>query len=474
MNSMKQINWLEEVEKYKENIITDTQQLLRIKSVLDPATASAQAPFGAGIDEALKYLLEKGKNDGFAVKNVDGYAGHIEWGEGEKIVGVLCHVDVVPEGDGWTSDPYGAEIKDGKIIARGALDDKGPTIAAYYALKIVKELKLPLKKRTRIIIGTDEESKWRCVKHYFDHEKMPDVGFAPDADFPIIFAEKGIADIIFKGDMREDNSDDKQLLLRSFQSGHRLNMVPDAATAAIVNWQEDAEIIDRYTQFLRDNRLEGEAKRDGENLLLTVIGKSAHAMEPKAGINAGLKLVSFLKELTFQQSANDFIQFLAAYFADDTRGNALGVAAADDISGELTVNVGIMEYSASTGGTIGIDIRYPVALQGKQLLPPLTEKAKEFSYHIATFDDSPAHHVDKTDPFIQTLARVYEEQTRNKAEFLAIGGGTYARALKKGVAFGPVFPGREDVAHQKDEYIYIEDLLKATAIYAQAIYELCQ
>ena len=135
-----------------------------------------------------------GENDGFRSKNVGNLAGYLEFGEGEESVGILCHVDVVPEGDGWYSDPYAAEIRDGKIFARGAIDDKGPTMAAYYAMKIVKELGLPLNRRVRMIIGTDEESDWRCVDHYFKHEEMPTVGFAPDADFPIIFAEKGISD----------------------------------------------------------------------------------------------------------------------------------------------------------------------------------------------------------------------------------------------------------------------------------------
>src|SRR5690606_4825158 len=164
---MNQINWLEEVMKRKEQLIKDTQDFLKIKSVLDEENGTPAAPFGAGIDEALQYLLARGREEGFTSKNVDGYAGHLEMGSGDELVGILCHIDVVPEGDGWSSDPFGAEIHDGKIVARGALDDKGPTMAAYYAMKIIKELNLPLSKRVRMIIGTDEESDWRCVDHYF-------------------------------------------------------------------------------------------------------------------------------------------------------------------------------------------------------------------------------------------------------------------------------------------------------------------
>ncbi|GAE45449.1 acetylornithine deacetylase/Succinyl-diaminopimelate desuccinylase and related deacylases [Mesobacillus boroniphilus JCM 21738] len=170
---MTSINWTQEVEKRQADLIKDAQELLRIKSVLDEENASPEAPLGEGVKEALDFLLQLGEKDGFTPKNVGNLAGHLEFGQGDEIVGVLCHVDVVPEGDGWTSDPYGAEIRDGKIYARGAIDDKGPTMAAYYAMKIVKELGLPLNKRVRMIIGTDEESEWRCVDHYFEHEEMP-------------------------------------------------------------------------------------------------------------------------------------------------------------------------------------------------------------------------------------------------------------------------------------------------------------
>jgi len=191
------IDWYAEVLKRKDDLIRDLQGLVRIRSVYDETTVGEDTPFGEGPKNALDYMLEKGKENGFQVKNVDHFAGHIEMGSGEKLVGVLGHVDVVPEGDGWTFDPYGGEIHDGKIYGRGTADDKGPTMAAFYALKIVKELGLPLSKRVRLIIGTDEESGMRCIKNYFQKEEMPDVGFVPDADFPIIYAEKGIASVDF-------------------------------------------------------------------------------------------------------------------------------------------------------------------------------------------------------------------------------------------------------------------------------------
>ncbi|MBB5324441.1 succinyl-diaminopimelate desuccinylase [Anoxybacillus tepidamans] len=468
------MNWMEEVLKRKENLIHDTQQFLQIPSVLDEESATEKAPFGKAIDEALQFLLKRGQEEGFVAKNVDGFAGHLEMGQGEELVGILCHVDVVPPGDGWTSDPFAADIREGKIYARGALDDKGPTMAVFYAMKIVKELGLPLNKRVRMIIGTDEESEWRCVDHYFQHEEMPTMGFAPDADFPIIYAEKGIVDIDLKqvSDAANEKGD---IHLQSFNAGRRYNMVPDFAAAVLKAGKDRLlDVNRRFLQFLTSNDLKGKALMHEDNMTLQLEGLSAHAMEPDHGKNAGLLLASFLASMPLHSQAQSFVQFLDRYFSGDSRGKKLGVAHSDNITGDVTINVGIVSYCEEEGGKIGINLRYPVTNDIAKTKQIIEQVAAQHGFTLDHFSDSKPHHVDRDHILIQTLQRVYEEQTGERAELLSIGGGTYARSLQAGVAFGPLFPGRPDVAHQKDEYIIIDDLLKATAIYAQAIYELAK
>ncbi|MCU9614257.1 dipeptidase PepV [Caldibacillus lycopersici] len=470
---MAEINWMEEVQKRKEQLLADTIGLLKIKSVLDEEHATEDAPLGIGVRDALLYMLSKGDKSGFTTKNLDNLAGHIEFGSGEELIGVLCHVDVVPEGDGWSTDPYSGEIKDGKIFARGALDDKGPTMAAFYAVKILKELGLSLSKRVRIIIGTDEESNWRCVKHYFEHEEMPSSGFAPDADFPIINAEKGISsmDLLYK---KENNSiAEAAYIVESFTAGRRYNMVPDYADAVLAtNLAEINGLKEQFQQYIQSHQLQGRIEEVNGKIQLAVEGISAHAMEPDNGKNAGIYLAAFLSNQKLDKASKGYFTFINETFFGDTRGKNLQVAYADDISGELTVNAAIFSYHSKEGGKIGINFRYPVTFnmeKGKETIEKLVQ-TKGFT--IGSFSDSKPHHVDKNNPLIKTLQKVYEEQTGEKAELLSIGGGTYARSLTSGVAFGPLFPGKPDVAHQKDEYIEIADLLKATAIYAQAIYEL--
>ncbi|KIL43905.1 dipeptidase PepV [Jeotgalibacillus soli] len=465
------IQWNEEVKKHQEQLLDKLMELLRIPSVLDEEKATEEAPLGEAVKDALQFMLDLGEKDGFIAKNVDNLAGHLEMGQGEEILGILCHVDVVPAGDGWSVPPFEGVIKDNRIYARGAIDDKGPTMAAFFAMKIVKEMGHPFHKRVRMIVGTDEESKWRCVDRYFEQEEMPSIGFAPDADFPVIHAEKGIID--FDLQLKKETIDEvaPKMELRSFVSGQRYNMVPDHAEAVLIAHQDQTYLLQEYDEFLTTHQLTGDYFIDGGNLTLQLTGKSAHAMEPDDGVNAGLALLSFLTNFEFDAKGKVFSQFAVKYLYQDSRANALELAGWDEISGDLTMNVGKIRYNDEES-YFGLNVRYPVTYDMAQRLEKLESLMASNGFSIANVDNSEPHHVDGDDPFVQTLLRVYEEQTNSKGELLAIGGGTYARSLTKGVAFGALMPGRVDVAHQKDEYMEIEDLIRATAIYAQTIYEI--
>lgn len=467
-----EINWMQEVEKRKNELLEDTKRLLQIKSVLNEDEATEDAPLGKGVKEALQFMLDLGEKDGFTAKNVGNLAGHLQFGEGEELLGILCHVDVVPEGDGWTSDPYGADIRDGRIYARGAIDDKGPTMAAYYAMKIVKDLGVPLSKRVRMIIGTDEESNWRCVDHYFKHEEMPTMGFAPDADFPIIYAEKGISDFDLVQKNRATEKSDKQITVLSFTSGRRYNMVPDFAKVVVNVPFDQTELVQKYADFLKNTNLKGRYYVESGDLIFELEGISAHGMEPNNGKNAGIYLAEFMVKLAIDSKAKEYFTFVTNYFSNDSRGEKLEVAYSDTITGDLTINVGKLSYTEEAGGQLGLNLRYPVTNDMEKTKQMIESLIANQGFTLENFSDSKPHHVDEKDPLIQTLKKVYEEQTGEKAELLSIGGGTYARSLSSGVAFGPLFPGRPDIAHQKDEYMELDDLFKATAIYAQAIFEL--
>ncbi len=466
------IDWTEEVEKRKIDLIRDLQGLLRIKSVLNESTSTKDAPLGIEVKKALDYMLELGERDGFTSKNVGNLAGHLEMGSGDGLIAGLCHVDVVPEGDGWSVDPYGGEVKDGKIFARGAIDDKGPTLAAYYGMKIVNELGVPINKRIRLIIGTDEESEWRCVNHYFEHEEMPEMGFAPDADFPIINAEKGIVDFDLKQKRNSPKEHGAKITLISFFSGRRYNMVPDHARAVLDIQCDHTELLQLFNDFQYSQDVNGSYYVESGYVVLELEGISAHGMEPDNGKNAGLLLASFLSTIKLDRKGMDFVNAAVHFFFGDSRGRTLGVQHNDEAMGDLTINVGKMTFNDEDGGRFGLNMRYPASFSLEEGMEEIMRKAEGSNFEVTNVSNLKPHYVPSDDILIQKLTKVYEEQTKEKAELLSISGGTYARSLNKGVAFGALFPGRPDVAHQKDEYVEIEDLLKATALYAQAFYEL--
>ena len=275
---------------HKEDLLDKTKQLLRIPSVLDAFNPESETPFGEAINDALHYMLEMAKEDGFITKNINNYAAHIEYGSGKEILGVLCHLDVVPTGDGWTHPPFEPVIKDGKLFARGSGDDKGPTMAAYFALKFLKELNFESFKRIRIILGTDEETGWRGIQEYFKTEEMPDLGFAPDANFPLIYGEKGFVSFDVTGKTTDT-------ALKTFTAGDRYNVVPDYAECTL-----NVDLTDEFEKYLSFNGLQGEIKGDK----YIVHGKRAHAMQPNLGINAAFILAQFLNE----HIDNSFIQFI--------------------------------------------------------------------------------------------------------------------------------------------------------------------
>lgn len=461
------MDWYTLAKSRENELIEELRELLQIESVLNEEEATADAPFGPGPLAALKFMLQKGEEQHMTVKMIDNMAGHIEMGQGEELLGILCHVDVVPAGDPatWTYPPFKGEIADGKLYARGAIDDKGPTMAAWLAMKLVKDAGVPLNKRIRMIIGSDEESGFRCVDRYFEKEEMPAIGFAPDADFPLINAEKGIAHLIFSQKQRREAEEN----LLSFEAGKRINMVPETATAVIK--QASADISLKLREFLSENNAEGTLNLEGDRYIITVKGKSAHAMEPEKGRNAAVLLAEFLTDELKTGAGAQFVQFITEVFAGDHTGKALGFDYYDDMSGETTLNPGRVIFGQN-GGVIEVSMRYSVTYPFEEKITDIQQLLAEKPFVLDVADDSKPHYVPEDDELIQTLLTVYQKHTNDFSKVLSTGGGTYARVMKKGVAFGMLYPGEPDVAHQADEYVVIENLVKAAAIYAEAIVKL--
>ena len=461
------IDFKQEVLNHKEDLLKDLFDLLSVRSILG-TDITEETPFGSGPREALDLILSFGKRDGYKTKLVENKAGHIEVGQGEELFGILGHVDVVPvvEAD-WTSHPFKPEIRDGKIFARGSLDDKGPTMAAYYAVKLLDKLGVKWNKRVRVIVGSDEETGFRCVEAYFKHEEQPASGFTPDAMFPLVYAEKARATFDHKLKFVDEDGKYNYKLVK-FNGGQVLNMVIASAKAELEG--EASDIREKFENFLAQDKLEGEVEV-GNTIKLTLKGKAAHGSTPQYGINGATKLAEFLNTLGLDNNGKNFVDYIVEKLANDPFGEKLGINYADDEMGEATYNYGILEYDLERKiGVVSTDCRHPKKFD----LVDRLNGVKVDNIDIEVTSTKEAHYVPKDDELVTTLMDVYRKHTGDtKNDAFVLGGGTYARCLKKGVAFGLLFPGKEDTMHQANEYLEVEDLLLATAIYAEGIYKLC-
>lgn len=445
------------IEVYRDEIVRTTQELIRIPSIKAPAEGEGK-PFGAAIAQALAYILDKGRELGFKTENYSGYAGHIEFGDGPEIVGVLCHVDVVPAGEGWSVDPFGGQLKDGKVYGRGTIDNKGPAVAALYGLAALKESGWTPVRKVRIILGTDEESGWGCMDHYMKIAEKPSVGFAPDAEFPVINSEKGILMAELSGRLTGANG----IKLKEIRGGNRPNMVPDRCSLELTGADEDS-----VSKIAAKIGAHVDIGRNSDALTMMFKGVSAHGSTPEMGDNAISYALAMLYHLGFQDG---IIGFLHEHIGFSHDGRGLNLEVKDAVSGSLTVNMGVIGVQDGEVKVL-LDIRYPVSFSEQEILDRFNS-ALTSDVRLQSFGGKAPLHVDANSELVRILQRVYEKHTGEEAKLISIGGGTYARALDNAVAFGPVFPGQAELAHQQDEYISVSHLLKLTEIYSDAIAKL--
>ena len=463
------------IDNYKDEIVEKIQNLIRIPSVHSESNNSFM-PFGENANKALEYILDLGKELGFRTKNVDGYCGYIEFGEGDELVGIIGHLDVVPEGEGWTYPPFSANIFDNKIFGRGAIDDKGPVIASLYAMKAVMD-NCNVNKRVRLILGLNEERDWQCINYYKEHEEIPSIGFSPDADFPCIYAEKSILTSYLSMDysLYKNNSN---IITNIDCNNNAINVVPKFCS---INLKIDSDkilmndfisnsknIIDKYSFEIDIYKI------NDEEIKFTSHGIQAHSAHPDLGINAISRLIVVLDELFKKYSINiELFDFFAKYINTEYNGEKLNINFEDE-SGKLTLNVGDFALEQATL-KIGMNLRIPIHT-------PIAEIKNSFlkyinPYYNISFDTKkymPALYISKDSYLVKTLCNIYNKMTNSNYEPIAIGGATYARAFDNCISFGANLPNQKDMCHQTDEFISIDNLILASKIYAEAIYELAK
>ena len=441
----------------KEEMLADLRTLVEIPSVM--GEAEENAPFGKYPAKALAAALDICKKEGFSVRNFDNYVGTADFfPDKAEHLGILCHLDVVPEGSGWSVPPFALTEKDGKLLGRGTIDDKGPAIAALYAMKAVKALGLPIDKNIRLILGTNEENGSADLEYYRKKEALPPLLFTPDGSYPLINIEKGMLRMRL-----ERHISDNRLI--SIKAGLAVNAVPENAEAVVSGITEEAARNALCTLSLPVKFTFTEEKG-----CLTIIanGRSAHASTPETGENALTATLALLAALGIK----DIEAFAKLFPYGETDGLSCGIKCSDEISGAVTTVLSVAELKDSVL-TCRQDIRFPVCESCEGIINKLEKAASACGITLSADMKSEPHNVPAESSFVKTLLKVYEDVTGEKGCPVAIGGGTYVHDTENGVAFGAEFPGEDNHMHGADEFIRTESLLLNAEIYANAIVKLC-
>ena len=462
-------------------MLNDLKELMEIESLM--SAPADDAPFGKKMRETLDLFLNKASSYGLKTENMDGYCGYAEFGEGKSCIGILCHLDVVPVGDGWSYPPFSLTLDDGYLYGRGVADDKGPAIVALHVLKRLKEEKVKLNNRVRVIVGCNEENGSACMKYYVKHGEIPAVSFVPDADFPVIGSEKGILHLKITLPADETVTENVGLL----NAGTRPNIVPDKAVVRFIKGSApynavcnaakdgDANAIFRTEKICSDLLGDGFGLDDFsahvfENYVeVETRGIAGHAMAPEKGDNAIFKLFAFLNSVTGQIKGKT-VETVYRLLCSPLSAERLGIACEDDKSGRLTLNFGAVKLEGKNL-VITLDSRLPLCADKddviSKIMGALPANAKyEVLHHAKNL------YADENGDLVKTLLKVYKEVTGNEVYTVKSGGGTYARELPNAVAFGPTFPGAVTNIHNTDECLKLEDFEKLGEIYYRAVIEL--
>lgn len=424
------------MEKYFDDIVRSIRGVVSFDSSFAPAEAGA--PFGKTTGACLDYFLSLAKEMGFETHNYDGYAGEVIYGEGEEFA-VLAHLDVVPAGNGWKYPPFDGVIADGKLYGRGTMDDKGPAVICLYALFALKQEGFLPKRKIKLIVGCNEETGWACMEHYQKVAHMPEEGFTPDADFPVIYAEKGIAHFRFSFPLSVSP-------FKTLQGGSAANMVCDR----VVSEPFDSDMggwnnpVARTTLDMVGGKLEAR-------------GVSAHGSTPDKGANALQATLAY-----YASKSEECARIYALLFEDELKLKEM-----NDVTGYLTFSPDVAEYRDGVL-SITVDFRYPATHRLAEITDVLDSAGLQYEVLHA---QEPLFN-DPNGKLIRTLLGVYNRVTGKTAQPIAIGGGTYARVLKCGCGFGPEGEGEESTIHQPNEYISLEKIKELSRIYYLALKEI--
>lgn len=476
------MGYLDRLETYKDEMIKVLGESVAFPSVVSDPVKSADGelmPFGKGVHESLKHMLKVGKELGFETCNLDNYAGYIDFKAAEdaadpKLCAIVGHLDVVPEGTGWKTDPYEMAEKDGYLYGRGTSDDKGPVVASLFAMKALKEEGLVPKHNIRLVLGLNEECGEESVVYYTEQCGHPDMGFTPDGEFPIVNGEMGIMVFDIAQKLKPVSNKD-ELRLTRLEGGTAHNAVPRLAKAVLAGDSKHYDtIIDRARSYAEETGYKIKARKQGSSLVIETEGVAAHGAHPWLGLNAVSILMDFLGRISFaSDELNDYIAFYNDHIGFDLHGERFGCNLEDNPSGPLILNVGIANINEELA-SLSINVRYPVTFTDKDVTDGIEEVLRDTSIGLIIRMAQGPIYMELNSPMVSKMVEAYRVETGDyESKALTQSGGTYAKMVNNILCFGGEFPGEENTMHQADEKFSIESFMKMARIYARAIYSLC-
>lgn len=455
-------------EDHRQEFLADLAEMVAIDS--QRTAAKEGMPYGEGPAKVLAKTLEIADRYGLYTENWENYVGIIQLNDSkERKLEVLAHLDVVPEGKGWTvTEPFEMKEADGRVYGRGTADDKGPALAAIYALRAIKELGIPLNENVRVVVGCDEECGGSDLDYYWTKTSPAEMTFSPDADYPLINLEKGRFDVKIRGKLPEPTGD---VRIKYAKCGTKSNVIPDEAEA-VVSGISEAEASLMALEVFNDTLVKTEVTALDDWLMkFTLKGRSAHAADPDNGNNAATALLQLLAKLPREDF--EMLYMLEFPFQHGfNHGETALIHFKDEESGEISAAFTILHVKEDGSIFAQVDCRTPISVK-EQDFAPFVKRLENIGYAVET-SFIPSHYVSPDAPLIKTLLAHYEEWFGEEGKCIAIGGGTYVHGLPGGVAFGCAKQSVDNKMHGADEFAEVAQLLVSGMLFTTAIADLCK
>ena len=458
-------NWLNE---HKDEMISDLRDFVRIRSVSRADLSKENAPFGAECRQMLTYALERGVKYGFQTSDADGHYGKIMLGDDDNAIGMIAHLDVVPEGVNWIYPPYEGVVEGDFMFGRGVSDNKASAIACLYVMRMVKEMNLPVKHGLRLILGCSEETGMQDMDAYNAREKDAVVTLVPDAAFPVCYAQKGSLTAHANIPLGED--------IDSFDGGEVDNMVPPVARCVLnMDYDEVQKAIgDQLSEKI-------ELVKENDKPCVIAHGVASHAASPENGVSAIHLLAGAILDAGLVKEQSEKALSAIRFISQGFYGEHAGIACEDESTGKTTMVIGI----AKTNGNaveIHADCRLSIKANLLENKESMTRVMEEYGFTVTLMETTDPVYIPKDHPMVLALQNAYREITGDDAPAYTMGGGTYSRCLKNAITFGlgmrtmsarpENLPAGHGGAHAPDEYQYLPALFESTLVFLSSVIRL--